>query len=192
MLALAKIQEYYLSNEVSDNLALNLHIAVEAYLRRLIFIGLRKNGVQYDIANRCTSKIYYGKHSQELKVICQLLEIDIDELKRFKSFGKIDDFFLNYTSKYRNKRVHGSLGASSDEDYLLSIIKIDKAYIRVFEDFFKSKKLHSAFNKPRLWCNKVQGTISKEEDVYTSLLGIGPQTEFTFDDAMKLINEEEL
>ena len=192
MLTLTEIRTTIESTEISDEQFLNLHIVIESYLKRLLLIGLRNKNVQYKTATKCVNK-FYVQPSEMMKLIWKLLNISSKELENDKTYTPINNAHLNFTSVYRNKRLHGVISEIEDKDLLILLIKLDKAYIQLLENCCKRIKNASCFDPPKKWGITKRGTINNVDEVMLSILNKRNNSkQMTRDDAEKLVKKLKL
>ncbi len=169
MLTITEMKETINSSEISDSQFLNLHITIESYLKRLLLIGLRNKGAQYKVATKCVNK-FYAQPSDMMKTIWKLLDISIKELEEDKTYTQINNCHLNFTSVYRNERLHGVIPEIQDEKFLELLIKLDKAYIQLLEKTCQRLKKASCFDPPKKWGIVKKGLLSDADIIMETLL----------------------
>jgi hypothetical protein len=132
----------------------NLHVGIESYLKRLLFIGLRLNGVQYKTATEVVSMTNL-QNRQLIKKTIKLISQNKKTLTDFENhntdFKVILDLFFEFTSVYRNRVVHGVDEIIYDNTILRYCYFIDKCLIREFEMTLISHGFNSAFDTPKTW-----------------------------------------
>lgn len=133
---------------------INIHRGVEAYLRRLLFIGLRLNGVQYKTASEvvCMS---YSNNRDLIKNTIKLISLNtiaLEDLEEQNSdFKALLQLFFEFTSVYRNRVFHGVEGEIYDSLTLQYCYLIDKSLIVEFELSLQYFGFKSAFETPKAW-----------------------------------------
>jgi hypothetical protein len=148
--ALGKIKLTLAEKTVSDEYFLRLHFCVEALLKRLFFIGLRLKGVQYKFS-QMVAVTYHEGISSYIKTALRLCGIDHAELKRFNNYEVLEDLFINFSSQYRNQRVHGIRDEYTNPELLTALIQTDKGFVSELESFLKKTKRPSLFAPPGKW-----------------------------------------
>lgn len=189
MLSLIDMKDCIQSKEISDDQFLNLHIVIESYFKRLLMIGLRNNGVQY----KCASKVADRFHSQPsdlIKKVWKLIKIDIKDLEKDKNYTAINNCHLNFTSVYRNQRLHGVIPKIENKELLELLIKVDKAYIQMIENNLRKLKNASCFNSPKEWGIKKKGTISNIDEAMKKFFDKESKTKMMSRDEVKKIIEK--
>lgn len=193
MIELKKIKKILANEDNSDEFFIRLHIALEGYLKRLLFIGLRKNNVQYKTGLEAIVK-YHSRLPDMISKIWTLLGINYkNDVLKYGKYQILEEYMLNFTSKYRNYRVHGIYDEIRDQELLNVLIIIDKKYILEIEEYFKSKKLPSAFDEPKKWGAKI-AQIKKIDDVFNNILGTKTmkKQKYTKNDAIEMIRNEKI
>ncbi len=165
-------QNIFANQILSDEYFLDLHISIESYLKRILFIGLRKNDVKYKMAQDAIIK-YYEPLPVLIEKAWTLIGIDYkNDVQRFGNYKAIEDYFLNFTSKYRNYRVHGVYDEIRDPVLLQCLILFDKAFIDEIDSFLISKKLPKVFDEPNQWgARTVRSSAESIENIFDRLLG---------------------
>ncbi|OQA93942.1 MAG: hypothetical protein BWY27_00008 [Bacteroidetes bacterium ADurb.Bin234] len=169
MIELSKCKTILEQKNISDEYFIKLHITLEGYLKRLLFIGLRTKDVQYKTAQESITK-YHEILPNMISKIWLILGIDYkNDLLKFGKYKILEEYVLNFTSKYRNYRVHGIYDEIKDHELLRCLILIDKAFINEIEKYLKTKKMPSAFDEPKKWGAKVS-KIKSVDDVFNNIL----------------------
>ncbi len=171
MVALKQCQKILNKNEISDEYFLELHFCIEGCIKRLLFIGLRLNGVEYKTARESIDK-YYKPFPSMLEVAFSLAGFDYKkDLCKYKNYKEIEEFFLGFSTKYRNYRVHGVMDkiSSKNNELLKTLITLDKLFIKTINDFIAEEKGVTIFDKPRKWGAK-KGTINNFKEVFDNIL----------------------
>ena len=192
MLTISEMQETINSAEISDKHFLNLHIVIESYIKRLVLIGLRNKGSQYKVAKNCVNK-FYVQPSEMMKTVWRLLDISNKELEEDKAYTPINNCHLNFTSVYRNERLHGVISEIQDEKLLELLIKLDKAYINSLEKTCQRLRKASCFDPPKKWGISRKGVIIDEDEVMEKLLKNKKKTKkMSRDEAEKIVQKLKL
>ncbi len=117
--------------EISVPSFIDRHRYAEGYLRRLLLIGLRLNGVQYKQAQKIVELSFLNNRALLEKVFILLSqhEFTLKQAKtKYSRFATSIDLFLNFTSPYRNLLIHGILDTIQDLkliEYLCLHIPLD-------------------------------------------------------------------
>jgi len=190
MVQLRKCKEVFEQNEISDQYFLNLHFYVEGFLKRLLFIGLRLSDVQYKAAQDAITK-YHEPLPLMIQKAFILSGFDYKNgLCKFKDYKKIEEYFIGFSSKYRNYRVHGILDTLKDEELIEMLITIDKLYISIIVEFIKSNNKPSVFDKPKDWGAKVAKKKSME-DIFDNILKVKMKKQkYNKEDVKKWLNNK--
>lgn len=143
-------------NPTTDDF-IKIHKGVEGYFRRLIFIGLRINGVKYQKCQEVIALSYLTNRP----LVTKAIDLITGHKKTISDFEKSNqDFkvflnlFFTFTSVYRNRIVHGVDEKIYDQTILKYCYYIDNYLIDEFEDTFKKLRFPSAFDCPRDWSAK--------------------------------------
>ncbi len=161
MIKLGECQKVLSAVEESDSYFLKQHFYIEGFLKRLLFIGLRLNDVQYNMAE----EVIIAYHEPLEKMIERAWTISGFDYKndvvKFGAFKDLEGFFVNYTAKYRNYRVHGIYDEIEDPDLLRLLTTINYRYYKICNEYISHKGKPSVFDKPIKWGAK----IGKEETI---------------------------
>jgi hypothetical protein len=133
---------------------IKIHKGVEGYIRRLLFIGLRLNGVKYETASEVINMSYLNNR-ELLKKTVELVTRNTNTLTGFENhnsdFKEIINLFFDFTSIYRNRVIHGVYENINDQTILKHCYYIDKYLIEEFEYTLNSLGYNSAFDQPNAW-----------------------------------------
>jgi hypothetical protein len=169
MLNLERAQQTIAESAVSLPYFIKLHLTVEGLFKRLLFIGLRKNGIQYKTAEQAIAE-YWEPANHVIKKAWTLCGMDYKHTVLSDPQYKImQNLFTGFTSKYRNCLIHGNDGALHNEELVKTLIQVDKLFIRSIETVLKTNNKPSLFEPPRAWGIK-PGTITSLDEVFTKLL----------------------
>ena len=168
--------------EYSDSDIKESECAVEAYFNRLIFIGLRLQGVKYKQCQEIIKNTFiHEKESLKngLKLICAekheaLYSTKIDELK---------DLFEMFSVVYRNKLVHGAISGVHDKKIAELCVKINKVLIQELEKSLKKQLNHSAFDQPKKWGAKTSQRDFTEDEIKRFKLGKEAKNPIKYEEA---------
>lgn len=153
------------NTEYTNSFFKDCHIACEAYLSRLMFIGLRKNGINYQQAEEATKESFLSIHDT-LKKALILIDKEKGPLAVKEDNLKIGlKLFTEYSAGYRNKLQHGAIEEINDSNVLKLIIDINLSLIREIEFYLKKYFNLSAFNTPGEWGAKRVTTTHKIDDI---------------------------
>jgi hypothetical protein len=93
MLYLARAQKTLASKTVSPQQFIKLHLTVEGIIKRLLFIGLRRNGVQYKTAQQAVAEYHEIKKDVILEKAWDLCGIDykktVSAVQDYKTMEKL-------------------------------------------------------------------------------------------------------
>jgi hypothetical protein len=163
----------YISSEFFD-----LHRYIEAYIKRILLIALRLNGVKYKESTIIVERTYLNT-AKLIETVLFLLDQSGDNQnmvvsklkKRHKDFFVLKELLLKFSSKYRNWLAHGAIIELKDTDLINHLCYVNKSFFKEFENLLKNEYGHSAFNKPGDWGAK-KGVDEKIEDT-AKRLGLG-------------------
>lgn len=143
----------YISSEFFD-----IHRYTEAYIKRILFIGLRLNSVKYEESTIIVKRTYLNTANLIEKVLFMIDQTDdnqrkvIDRLKqKYEDFFILKDLLLEFSSKYRNWLAHGEISELKDAELINLLCYVNKSFFKEFENLLKSEYKHSAFDKPGDW-----------------------------------------
>ena len=170
MLYLEQAKKTLASQEISQPQFIKIHLTVEGIIKRLLFIGLRKNGVQYKTAQQAIAEYYESNKTTILEKAWNLCGIDYQKtVSADPAYKTMENLFLAFSSKYRNILVHGNDGALHDIELVKTLIQVDKKFIQSIEFALKNNNKPSFFEPPKAWGIK-NGTITDIDEVYRTLL----------------------
>lgn len=133
---------------------IKIHKNVEGYIRRLLLIGLRINGVKYETSLEVI-KMSYLNNKDLIKTTIDLITKGTKNITDFETansdFKELLELFFDFTSIYRNRVIHGVYENINDQPILRHCYFIDKFLIEEFEQTLKSLSFKSAFDKPTDW-----------------------------------------
>ena len=135
---------------ISDEYFLRLHFCVEAIIRRLFLIGLRLKGMQFRIAQSFVDDYHAGLRDHIRKVFC-CCGVDYDDFKASNKYACLEKLFFEFTSRWRNRRVHGLYPAITDTELLKLLINTDKSFVNEIEAMLKKMGKPSLFDTPGKW-----------------------------------------
>jgi len=153
---------------------LRLHRYLEGYIKRVMLIGLRLKGVQYENSRKILEITYINTANLIDKVLVLLDQSDskhnavIKNLRKTHwAFFELKDLVLKFTSVYRNRLVHGTIGELKDQGLIDYLYHVDRSFYREFEQLLKSEYGHSAFERPGDWGakngiqEKIENTVKR-------------------------------
>jgi len=158
-------------NTISCEQFLRVHCCVEELFRRLLLIGLRLKGVQYNDAVTISEIYYESMNDKFIKKVIEYCGLNYNKLIDFGNYKTFQALFLEFAKPHRNKLVHGLALNYSDNELLELLISIDKCLIQELEAFFNQENKLSFFDPPKKWGAK---RIAKKADIkkiYKELLG---------------------
>jgi hypothetical protein len=123
------------------------------------------------MAEKIKTSYHDRSHKEYVKMIFNYCDIKQQDSSSYGNFSKLLDLYMNFTSHYRNKRVHGIEKAYKDKDLLKLLIEIDLRFINKLLDFLKETYSLSPFDKPEKW-GAEQGTKEKSDAMYNKLIVI--------------------
>lgn len=157
---------------------IKMHKGVEGYIRRLLLIGLRLNGVKYETSLEVI-KMSYLNNKQLIKTTIELITRRTKTLNDFEThnsdFKKLIELFFEFTSIYRNRVIHGVYESINDQVILKHCYYIDKFLIEEFELTLQLLHFKSAYDKPTDW-GAVRTTSSETINQVITRLSLGRLT----------------
>ena len=133
---------------------IKIHKSFEGYIRRLLLIGLRLNGVKYETAQDVV-KMSYLNNRDLIKITIELITKKTKSLNDFETHNfdlkELLELFFDFTTIYRNLVIHGVYESINDAIILKHCYFIDKFLIEEFESTLNSLNYKSAFDKPSEW-----------------------------------------
>ena len=180
MISLKQIKTDLSSRKVSYSSEefFNIHRNIEAYIKRILLISLRINGIKYKEATIIVESTYINTANLIEKVLFLLDQSQskqqkvISEMKKkHNDFFVLKELLLKFSAKYRNWLAHGTIGELKDPELIRYLCHVDKSFFKEFEALLKSEYGNSAFDKPGDWGAK----RGKDEEIEKSAkrLGLG-------------------
>jgi hypothetical protein len=195
MLYIEQAQKTIKSKTVSLQQFLKIHLTVEGVIKRLLFIGLRINGVRYKTAQQAIAEYYEKDKTAIIKKAWNLCGIDYEKTVRKKpDYTTMENLVFEFSSKYRNQLIHGNDGAIHNQNLLKTLIQIDQKYIAAIEAVLKSQNKPSLFEQPRKW-QLEKSVITDKNEVLKNLLGIKnpkDKTIMSLEEAQKQLSQVKL
>jgi hypothetical protein len=145
---------------ISDEYFLRLHFCVEAIIRRLFLIGLRLKGMQFRTAQSFVDE-YHPRLRDHIRNVFGCCGVDYDKLLASEKYATLEKLFFEFTSRWRNQRVHGLYPVITDTELLKLLITADKSFINEIEAMLKKMGKPSLFDTPGKW----GATRGKTKDV---------------------------
>lgn len=172
----SKLDSQNVSYVSSDFLSYHKHL--EAYLKRVLLIGLRLNGLKYDDSETVIERTFVRAPNLIDKVLFLVDQSNFGQQKvisrlskKFVDFFVLKELFLEFTSTYRNLLSHGTISDLTDPELIKLLCHVDKSFYLAFEDLLRIKHGHSAFEKPGDW-GAERGT-DKIIETFAESLGLG-------------------
>ena len=190
MIVLSECQRVLSSIEVSDDYFLKQHFYMEGFFKRLLFIGLHLNSVQYKTAQDVITT-YHESLEKMIERAWTLSGFDYkNDVSEYGNYKNLEGYFVKFTAKYRNYRVHGIYDEIKDNELLLLLVTINSKYFKVCNDYISNKGKPSVFNEPKNW-GATRGNKEDVAQVYSRLMNkIKPKVEiYTKEDIKKWLNE---
>ena len=151
MMSLAVLHKILAEKEITDDYFLRLHFCIEAIIRRLFLIGLRLEGVQFRIAQTIVNEFPAMGLETHMKKVFDYCGIDYSKLEAHSKYIELEKLFFNFTSCWRNRRVHGLISNITDTELLKLLINADKLFIKELEAMLKKMGKPSFFDSPKKW-----------------------------------------
>jgi len=167
---LSSRKKNYSSSEFFD-----LHRYIEAYIKRILLIGLRLNGIKYKQSTIIVESTYLNTANLIEKVLFLLDQSDskqniiIEKLKKnHVDFFVLKELLIKFSSKYRNWLAHGTIIELKDTELINYLCHVNKSFFKEFEKLLKIEFSHSAFEKPGDW-----GGMEEDIETAAKRLGLG-------------------
>lgn len=154
--------------EPTDQNYLLVQSNFEGYLKRLLFIALRKNGLQYKYSQELMS------YASNQLLLSEQTNLIFSELcgtsysfikKKDKKLEELERCIFNYVRPVRNTLAHGA-DHKLNPDLLNLCIKITQEYVKTIEYHLCLISGNSAFDEPKKWGAK---RINKKSVLSTHL-----------------------
>jgi hypothetical protein len=136
----------------------------------LLLIGLRRQGLQYKDAEAISESYFTKKRREHLKIIVEYCGLNYKELLSFRNFNELLELFFQFTSRHRNRLMHGVALTYTDEVLLELLISVNKSFIKEFEAFLKHTGKPSFFDPPGKW-GALRGKKADINEICKKLLG---------------------
>jgi hypothetical protein len=137
---------------------IRVHRHLEGYFKRVMLIGLRIHGVQYETSTRIIDSVHMHAIAQIEKAIVLLdgtsrkHAVVIKEAKREdNAVFVLIELFQNFSALFRNRLVHGVIDNVRDQDTLDSLFDVDLGLFNEFESMLRKKHSRSGFDQPKEW-----------------------------------------
>jgi len=134
---------------------IKIHKGFEGYIRRLLLIGLRINGVKYETSQNVITMLFVRSNRELIKTTIKLITKGAKSLDDFETHNldlkELLGLFFDFTTIYRNKIFHGIDENINDVTILRHCYFIDKFLIEEFELTLNFLNYKSAFDKPSEW-----------------------------------------
>jgi len=137
---------------------LNLHRYTEAYVKRVLLIGLRVNGVKYKESGKIVESTFSPTASLVEKTLFLLDQSGgkhgevIQQLKvKYATFFELNYLLTKFSAKYRNWLAHGTIDELKNEELINHLCHVNKSFMHEFENLLMTEHGHSAFDKPSDW-----------------------------------------
>lgn len=150
-------------NPMREQDFLDMHIAVEGYLKHLFLVGLRLQDCTYKESVKMIRVSYIKVNSSSFKAAFRLMRCRTSwhQMKsRNNRLKELDSLFGDYTSKVRNIIIHGNYFPYKANELEL-LYNIDKAFLQELEltisAYFRGKSILN--NTPKDF-GAGKGTIS--------------------------------
>jgi hypothetical protein len=177
MIAIKQLKSVLSSKEMrktSDDF-FKIHRYIEGYIKRVLVIGLRLNGVQYNNSVKIAESTYIKTAALIEKALILLNQSGnkqqrpISTLKnKYKELFILNNLFLEFTSPYRNRLAHGTIEILHDQELVNYLCHVDQSFYKEFENFLLNEFGYSAFDKPSAWGAK-QGQPQQIKDTVKKL-----------------------
>ncbi|ADY14188.1 hypothetical protein [Sphaerochaeta globosa] len=151
--------------EYTNAFFMDCHIACEAYFSRLMFIGLRMNGVSYKQAMEATKESFLHIHDTLEKALVLINKEKGPMVFKEENLKTGLQLFVDCSAGYRNKLQHGAIEEINDLNVLKLIIDINLSLIREIEFYLMKYFNQSAFDSPGKWGAKRIITIQEIDDI---------------------------
>jgi hypothetical protein len=162
--------------ELNTDDFMQMHKAVESYLKRLLLIALRRKGISYKNCQEVIKSSFLANDKLFNKVIVLLDELKSSETYKNDTLNVniLFDLFKNFSSVFRNKVVHGVITEINDKEVLKYCILINKNLIIKIEESLSSVYENKALEELKNWKferNQANENISVENIIRKYNLG---------------------
>jgi hypothetical protein len=172
MINLQRCKECLDKPEFTDEYFLKIHFYLEGIFKRIMLFGLRKLKMQYKTATKFIRLYNSGSVENLINDTFEILRIDNNVIKGVSKFDELKKYVIEFSSKYRNLRVHGLYDKITNHDLLQALIGCDYYFIKKLETILKRANIPSFYEKPSTWGIK-KGTVTNVGDIliYVKLSG---------------------
>ena len=180
MISLANIKLKLSSIEDTNDSAefLEIHRNIEAYIKRVLLISLRLNGIKYKESTTIVESTYLNTANLIEKVLFLLDSSELNQRQvlmklreKYNKFFVLKELVLKFTSKYRNRLAHGTISELKDQELISCLCFVNKLFYREFESMLNIEYGKSAFDKPCEW--GAENGMDEEIDSSAKRLGLG-------------------
>ncbi|GAB3535757.1 hypothetical protein GCM10027342_53680 [Photobacterium alginatilyticum] len=154
---------------IDSNYFFKTHVHLEGYVKRVMLIGLRLRGVQYENSIKIVDSTYITTANLIEKVLWLVdkkgrgQNVVLDDLKsRYADFFSLKDTVLKFSAIYRNRLAHGTIAELKDQEMIDTLCHVNKSFFQSFEQLLIAEHGNSALDKPADWGAK-RGTPEAPE-----------------------------
>jgi len=142
----------------NGNYFFKTHTHLEAYIKRVMLIGLRLRGVQYENSVKIVESTYITT-ANLIGIVLWLVDrsgknkkdILVDLENKYPDFFALKNLVLMFSAIYRNRLAHGTIAELHDQSLIGLLCHVNRSFFLAFEKLLTSEYGHSAFNKPGDW-----------------------------------------
>ena len=161
----------------------------ESYFNRIVFIGLRLKGIQYNQAEKIIRTTYIP--------VRDALRKGLDLLDAKKSVQIIQkeavqgsfNLFLNFSVPYRNLVSHGVISEINDHKTLEVLIELNIKMIKEIEHEVGKTFNRSFLDEPKKWGARKSNRIFSENEIKQLKIGHGAREPISTGEAEKLFGD---
>ncbi len=157
---------------------IRLHRHLEGYFKRVMLIGLRLHGAQYNAATLIVDTVYMNANTQIEKALVLLemaprkhQEILHEIRQNHPTLFTLIKLFTEFSSRFRNRLAHGIIDEIRDEHALELLFRVDQGLFIECESMLNVRHGHSALEKPSAWGAKPG--MEKDVDLLVDRLSLG-------------------
>lgn len=143
---------------ISGDYFFKTHTHLEAYVKRVMLIGLRLRGVQYKNSVKVVESTYITTARLIDKALWLIdasgknqTDLVADLKNKHPDFFALKDLVLGFSAIYRNRLAHGTIAELHDQAVIDLLCHVNRSFFISFEKLLIAEHSRSAFNKPGDW-----------------------------------------
>lgn len=161
----------------------------ESYFKRIVFIGLRLKGVQYNQAERIIRTTFMPVRDILRKGLELLDKNKSEQIIEKAAVQNSFNLFLKFSVPYRNLVSHGVLTEIDDQKTLRLLIELNIKMIKEIEHEVGKTFNRSILDEPKKWGARKSNKIFAEDEIRALKLGHDAREPIAIAEAKKLYED---